>query len=41
MTGFNHAVTGALIAGAVGNPFLAIPLAFASHFVLDAIPHFG
>jgi hypothetical protein len=41
MTGFNHATTGALIAGVVVNPLVAIPLAFVSHFVLDAIPHFG
>ena len=40
MTGFNHAATGALITVLV-NPVLAVPLAFASHFVLDAIPHFG
>lgn len=41
MTGFNHATTGALIAAAVGNPFVAVPLAFASHFIMDAVPHFG
>lgn len=41
MTGLNHATTGALIAAAIVNPILAIPLAFASHFVLDATPHFG
>lgn len=41
MTGTNHALTGAVIAGAIGNPILALPLAFASHFVLDSLPHFG
>ncbi len=41
MTATNHTVTGMAIAAAVGNPWLALPLAFASHFVLDAIPHFG
>lgn len=41
MTGTNHALTGALIATAVGNPIAAVPLAFASHFVLDAVPHYG
>lgn len=41
MTGFNHATTGALIAAATGNVFLAVPIAFLSHFALDAIPHFG
>jgi hypothetical protein len=34
-------VTGALIATAVNQPFAAIPLAFMSHFVLDALPHYG
>jgi hypothetical protein len=34
-------MTGAVIAVAVQQPVLAIPLAFASHFVLDALPHFG
>jgi len=41
MTGTNHALSGALIVGAIGSPFIAIPVAFASHFVLDALPHFG
>ncbi len=41
MTGLNHATTGALISAAVVNPFLAVPVAFVSHFILDAIPHFG
>lgn len=41
MTGFNHVATGALIGAVVVEPALALPLAFASHFVLDAMPHFG
>jgi hypothetical protein len=41
MTGTNHALTGAVIASIVGQPALAIPLAFASHFLLDSLPHFG
>lgn len=41
MTGFSHATTGVVIAIAVGNPALAVPLALASHFVLDAVPHYG
>ncbi len=41
MTTTGHAVTGALIATLVRQPLLAIPLAFASHFVCDALPHFG
>lgn len=34
-------MTGAVIALAVKQPALAIPLSFASHFAADAIPHFG
>lgn len=41
MTGINHIVTGAVIAGAVRQPALVVPLAFASHFALDSMPHFG
>lgn len=41
MTATNHAITGSVIALAVKEPLLAIPLAFLSHFVLDAIPHYG
>lgn len=41
MTATNHMLTGALIAVTVQRPELAIPLAFVSHFALDAIPHFG
>jgi hypothetical protein len=41
MTATNHALTGALIGLSVSNPWLAVPAAFLSHFVLDAIPHFG
>ncbi len=40
MTATNHVITGALIAIAVPGP-LALPLAAGSHFVLDALPHFG
>jgi hypothetical protein len=40
MTATNHALTGAVIALAVKQPALALPLAFLSHFVCDAIPHF-
>ena len=39
MTATNHVVTGALIATYLHNPWLVIPIAFASHFALDAIPH--
>lgn len=41
MTATSHALTGALIATVIKQPFLAVPLAFLSHFVCDAIPHFG
>jgi hypothetical protein len=41
MTATNHALTGALIGLSLGSPWLALPAAFASHFVLDAVPHFG
>src|SRR6185369_6641141 len=41
MIALNHALTGAAIGLAVQKPYLVIPLAFASHFVLDAVPHFG
>lgn len=41
MTATNHALTGAAIATVIRQPLLAIPLAFASHFVCDSLPHFG
>lgn len=40
MTLTNHLLTGAALAKFLPAP-IAIPLAFASHFVLDALPHFG
>ena len=36
-----HVAVGAAIALKVGNPYLALPLAFASHFVLDKVPHWN
>lgn len=36
-----HTVVGAAIAAKVGNPALALPLALASHFVLDLLPHWN
>lgn len=41
MTTANHVLVGTLIAVTVKQPALVLPLAFASHFVLDALPHFG
>ena len=41
MTVTNHMMTGALVALVVKQPSLAIPLALISHFVIDAVPHYG
>lgn len=41
MTATNHALTGAAIAMLIKRPELAIPMAFLSHFALDAIPHYN
>lgn len=41
MTAINHALTGAVIGLVIGEPLIALPAALASHFVCDAIPHFG
>jgi len=41
MTISNHMLAGAAIALIVKQPILVLPLAFASHFVLDALPHYG
>lgn len=41
MTTTNHALAGAIIAVAVRQPVLAVVLAFISHFLMDALPHFG
>ena len=41
MTATNHALTGALIGLSIHQPLIALPAAFASHYVLDAIPHAG
>ena len=37
----NHMLIGSTIALTIKQPLLVVPLAFASHFVLDALPHFG
>ncbi len=36
-----HVIVGAAIATKVGNPLLAIPLAFTSHFILEKVPHWN
>lgn len=41
MTATNHALTGAVIGLVVGQPLIALPAALASHFICDALPHFG
>lgn len=41
MTTSNHVLAGALIAATVQEPVLVVPLAFLSHFLLDALPHYG
>lgn len=37
----NHVLSGALLGAAVRSPWLAFPLGVASHFALDATPHWG
>ena len=39
MTATSHAVIGAVIAAKIGNPALAIPIAFATHLLADRVPH--
>jgi hypothetical protein len=41
MTGFNHVLVGMAIAVVVRNPIAAPIAAFLSHFILDALPHYG
>lgn len=41
MRAINHALTGATIGLLVPGPAIALPVALASHFMLDSIPHFG
>jgi hypothetical protein len=36
-----HALVGAAIATKIGNPLLSLPIALASHFVLDLLPHWN
>lgn len=41
MTTSNHLYTGAAIALTVQSPLVALPAALLSHFLLDALPHYG
>ena len=34
-----HITAGVALGAAIGNPFIVVPLAIASHFVLDTVPH--
>ncbi len=36
-----HVIIGAAIATKIPNPYISIPLALASHFILDKIPHWN
>lgn len=36
-----HVAVGAAIAVKVANPYLALPLSFASHFLLEKVPHWN
>lgn len=36
-----HVALGMAIAVKIGNPYLAIPIAFTSHFLLDKVPHWN
>lgn len=36
-----HVLVGAALAIKVQNPFISLPFAFASHFVLDKVPHWN
>jgi hypothetical protein len=41
MTTSNHVLTGAVIAVWIKNPPAVIALSYLSHFLIDALPHFG
>lgn len=41
MTATNHTLTGIIVGLSLHQPYLAIPLSFILHFVLDSLPHFG
>ncbi len=39
MTATGHAIIGTIIAAKIGNPYLAVPIALASHLAADLVPH--
>lgn len=41
MRAVNHAMTGAIIGLSIANPVVAVPVAIASHFLLDSLPHYA
>lgn len=41
MTASNHALTGVLLIASVTNPVVGLSVAFLSHFMLDAVPHWN
>jgi hypothetical protein len=38
MTATNQVLTGAVLGMVLANPWVALPAAFLSHFVLDSVP---
>lgn len=41
MNAVNHFLARSIAVSAVANPIVGVPAAWASHFVLDSVPHFG
>ena len=39
MLSVSHGLTGAFIASKISNPYIAVPLILASHYIEDYIPH--
>jgi hypothetical protein len=39
MTATAHALVSGAIVAAIPNPAISLPLVFASHFIMDAVPH--
>ena len=37
----NHVLTGIVLGHTIENDFILAPVAFSSHFFMDALPHFG
>lgn len=37
----NHLLAGSIIGATIDRPLLALVIAYSSHFVMDAAPHFG